>query len=118
MRHFPLSLPFVVLAAVALTGCGDDSGGGTATSETTASAAPSGPDCTEIWSGETLPKKYDGCVRDSELVEPEKRSCSSGQVIITYDDRYYAVPGGPVNDVGQPLEDSEQYRKAIRHCGG
>ena len=123
MRRFPHSLP-LLLAALVLAGCGDDSAdeaaddSGPSSGSASPSATPDGPECSEVWSGESLPKDYDGCVRDSEIVEPDKRSCASGQVIVTFDDRYYAVLGGPVNDVGAPLEDSAQYRRASRSCGG
>lgn len=117
-RFLPPLQSVLVLAAVALSGCGSSTDDVGTAPETSKSSAMAGPDCAEVWSGETLPAEYDGCVDQSEFVEAERWDCASGQVIITFDDRYYAVPGGPVNDVGAPLEDSPQYRKALRGCGG
>ena len=110
----------VLLAATALvstlTGCGEDGdGGGSSASSSTPSPTGSAVACEDVWGGEMLPDPYEGCSEDGEVVRPERMECSSGQVIVTYGDRYYAVPGGPVNDVG-PLSDSKQYRQAVRRC--
>jgi hypothetical protein len=111
----------VILAATALlpglAACGEDDGDGGSSTAGSPTATPSGTAvaCEEVWGGETLPDPYDGCTEGGEVVEPERMECSSGQVIVTFGDRYYAVPGGPVNDVGT-LADSQQYRKAMRQC--
>ena len=43
--------------------------------------------------------------------------CESGQVLVTYGDRYYGAKGSPVNDVGSPLKASDQYQQALASCG-
>jgi hypothetical protein len=111
----------VILAATALVpglaACGEDDGDGGSGTAGSATPSPSGTAvaCEEVWGGETLPDPYEGCAEDGAVVPPERMECSSGQVVVTYGDRYYAVPGGPVNDVGS-LGDSKQYRKAMRQC--
>src|SRR5215203_3896110 len=101
--------------ACGLAGCGEDDGGGSTASGSTPSPSGTAIACAEVWGGETLPDPYEGCTDDGTLVSPERMECSSGQVIVTYGERYYAVPGGPVNDVGS-LSDSKQYRQAMRQC--
>lgn len=117
-----------LLAAGLLLGvsaCGDDTGDGGADSTGSASESPSAsastasatPDCAEVWTaGQTLPTSYKGCMSEGQMVAADRFECSSGQVLVTYGDRYYAVLGGPVNDVGKPLEASRQYRSAWRSC--
>lgn len=105
---------------LAVAGCGDDTGDVSSPdpepSETTSAA--SGPSCDEVWSADTLPDDYQGCVEDGALVEADRIDCESGQVLVTYGDRYYAVLGGPINDMGSPISESKQYRQAVRSCGG
>ena len=67
--------------------------------------------------GQGLPAKYAGCSEDSTWVEADSQRCDSGQVIVTYADRFYAAKGFVVNDVGEPLSDSKQYQRAVRSCG-
>src|SRR4051812_6550489 len=97
-------LAAVRMAAVLLlmSSCGDDSSS-TAddpSTGTSSSASDSGwPSCSDVWvDGGTIPKTYQGCVDDDGTeVKADKQSCSSGQVLVTYDDTYYGVLGGPVN---------------------
>ncbi|WP_148572699.1 hypothetical protein [Nocardioides caldifontis] len=104
------------LLLVALAACGEDEGDGAdGASETTESPTGAAASCEEVWGGEKLPDPYEGCTEDGTVVAAVTQECSSGQVIVTYDDRYYAVPGGPVNDVGS-LAESKQYHKALRQC--
>ena len=112
------------LVAVLVAGCGGDGSSTDATARdesTTASSlpVPDGPSCTETWvDGASLPRRYRGCLdEDATFVPAEARRCDSGQVLVSFGDRYYAVEGGPVNDMGGPLEESDQYRKALASCG-
>lgn len=118
MGHLRLACPLAAATLLLLAGCGDDSSDASTAPAAESSSSAAGPDCSQIWSGETLPKDYEGCVRDGELVEADAQMCASEQVLVTYDDRYYAVLGGPINDMGGPLSESQQYRKAARSCGG
>ena len=43
--------------------------------------------------------------------------CESGQMIVTYAGRFYAVPGRVINDVGH-LANSKQYQSAMASCQG
>ena len=134
-----------ILAAAAATlvlvlaGCGDDTETGTdpTTSDTTSDAPtsdassdtsseaptdsvdPDLPDCTDVWqAGEAVPKRYQGCVADGAVVKAERQRCSSGQVLVTFEDAYYGVEGGPVNEESGGLDSSDSYRDARRACLG
>ena len=90
----------------------------TAASEQVQSESPTEfPVCSELWTaGATLPDPYEGCEDESGFVEPESYNCSSGQVIVTFADRYYAALGGPVND-GGTLSTSEEFEEVLAECG-
>lgn len=118
MGHLRLVGPLAVATLLLAAGCGDDSSDDDTAPGAASTSPAAGPDCSEVWSGETLPADYEGCVSDGELVEADAQMCASEQVLVTYDDRYYAVLGGPINDMDGPLSESQQYRKAARSCGG
>lgn len=116
------------LLAVWLGGCGsetpDDSVAGESTGtpesddSTSESGGPDGPSCEETWvAGQAIPGGYEGCVDGDTWVAAEATRCESGQVLIVFGDRYYGAKGAVVNDVGTPLDDSDQYRRAVRSCG-
>ena len=107
-----------------LAACGDDEPT-TASDPAGESSGPTGgagedlpdwPSCEEVWVAEgTLPKGYKGCLDGGTAVKADKQACSSGQVLVVYDDRYYAVVGGPVNETDGLAEDSK-YRSAKQSC--
>lgn len=119
MRPRTRVLAAVGVAAVALllSSCGEDSS--TTADDTSSSAQTSGsgwPDCSTVWvDGGTVPKGYQGCVADGTEVKADRQQCSSGQVLVTYDDRYYGVVGGPVN-VTESLKTDSGYKGARRAC--
>jgi len=125
LRTTMLLAATAALAATGLAGCGEEdaapaaeptAAASTSTSPSASTkAAPEPEDCQDVWGGRKLPRSYPGCLRNGELVKAAKLFCSSGQVIVTFDDRYYAVPGGPVNDVGT-LKKSKQFQQASRSC--
>jgi hypothetical protein len=132
-------LSSALVCVAALSACGDDEGssaadpastsGASATPTETptptptpteptpsASVVPSGPACDEIWVADaTLPGDYRGCVASGAWVKADKKPCSFGKPIVTFDDRFYAVPGKVVNDVGN-LRTSERYQRALAAC--
>ncbi len=124
-------LGIVGLVAVLAAGCGSDDGdpASVATDSssespevevtpTEASLPPGTPSCADVWQdGATLPRPYDGCADESEqFVAKDPLACSSGQFIIRYDDRFYAVPGGIVHAVDAPLDRNSEYRAAALRC--
>lgn len=111
-------------ALVLLAACGDDEptaadDPSTPASETSASEPPELPDwpsCDEVWVAETtLPQGYKGCLDGDTPVKADRQACSSGQVIVIYDDRFYAVLGGPVNET-EGLKQDPHYRSARQSC--
>ena len=116
-----------VLAAVGMaaglllmSSCGEDSSS-TADDPSTASSSPTSdsgwPACSDVWvDGGTIPKSYKGCVGDDGTeVKADKQTCSSGQVLVTYDDSFYGVVGGPVNQADSLKTDSG-YKGARTAC--
>lgn len=94
-------------------------------SPSTASASPSEspsaegrePQCADVWVADaTIPKKYQGCSEGETWVRAEKTLCASGQVLVTYADRYYGAVGFKVNDVEGSLADSTSYQDAKARC--
>lgn len=124
----------LVLPIVLATACGDD-GGDAATdpeptaesstppiesspSEPTEPAEPVAPPCAEVWvDGGTLPKPYVGCAEDDVTVPPDALDCSSGQKIIRYAERFFAVPGGMIRET-DGLERDDDYLDSIATCRG
>lgn len=119
-----------VLAAAILTllaGCGDDepttasdpsAGPEESSTPTEGETAdlPDWPSCAEVWvDGADLAQGYKGCLDGGAAVKADRQACSSGQVLVTYDDRFYAVLGGPVNETDGLAQDSH-FRSAKQSC--
>lgn len=126
-----------VVALLALGGCGSDTSAGgeqtasAATPSDTADAASPAPSsstepdtaewasCSEVWvADQTLPGRYPGCVDGDQAVPADRLGCSSGQRMIRFDDRYYAVPGGTIYRTDTALSDDRGYRAAVAICRG
>lgn len=107
-----------------LTACGgsdegaaEDPATNTAADDSADAGSSAGePACSDVWiDGEELPQGYSGCTDDGEMVKADKTNCSSGQVLVIYADRFYAVLGGPVNETDGLAQD-EDYRQAELSC--
>ena len=127
MRRGSLSV-LACLLGLWLGGCGDEvdePSRATGSSESTGTSGspsekpvPDGPACEDVWvDGQDLPGSYRGCVRGGTWIAADTRRCASGQVLVTYADRYYGAKGAVVNDMGEPLEEDRQYQRALRSCG-
>ena len=109
-----------VLSVVLLAGCGSDDSGNAAEdpgsdsstpatpstpiSSDTAPAGPPLPACGDIWKvGATLPESYIGCDQGGTQMPAETFECSSGQILVTYGDTYWAVLEGKVQQAKGPL---------------
>ncbi len=121
-------------AALLLASCGeesstgDDAGDDTSSESTSGSASESAsettdpatadwPACDEVWvDGAEIPGRYKGCLSDEGPVKADKFLCSSGQVLVMFDDHFYGVTGGPVNEVEGGLADDESYAGAKQSC--
>ena len=86
----------------------------------TASKTPDPPDwpaCDSVWvGGGTIPTRYKGCLEGNNAVAADNLSCSSGQRIVRYADRFYGVAGGKIYATTGPLEKDKAYLKMIRSC--
>ena len=126
--------------ALLLAACGDGSGSAAAdptepTSSATETASPSEPTgatseaepelpdwpaCKEVWVADAkLPGSYKGCLEGGDTaVKSDNLPCSSGQHIVRYKDRFYAVPGGTIYRTNGPLEKDKGYLDTIATCRG
>jgi hypothetical protein len=128
----------LVLGASVLGACGSDDGdeqpsetaSETSTTETpsespTESGSPAEPAtdpanglpvCSDVWvDGLDLPEDYTSCSEDGTEVKPEKKMCGFGSPMIIHEDRYYALRGNRVNDIGDTAT-SEQFQSALAAC--
>lgn len=113
LRKLPVAVAGTV-ACLALAGCG---GGGNGSEAPVASASPR---CSDVWkAGETISEDYDGCLDDTQhLVAAVKDNCKDGSELTTYDDRYWAVLGGEVQDTGSAggTDTDQGYADAQASC--
>ncbi len=129
----------VVLGSSVLGACGSESGADQASESTSAESSttespteksPSEttpaepatdpanglPVCADVWvDGLDLPTDYTACSEDGTAVKPEKKMCGFGSPMIIHADRYYALRGNRVNDVGDTAT-SEQFQSALAAC--
>jgi hypothetical protein len=121
MTHRHL-LAGAALLVVALSACAEDSSNGDdgPAAQRSTSAAPDpapSPQCDEVWvKDQELPRPYDGCYDESQRVAPDGHLCEFGRPIVTYADRFYAVPGGTIHQTDGPLADDRGYRSDMKSC--
>lgn len=130
-------LAALLLPLALLAGCGSDDGDDSATdpaaptsatatpTESTptespsASETPRGRICDEVWVADAkLPGGYQSCYQDDRRIKANGRYCEFGKSLITYDGRFWAVPGGPIQEVSGKLLDDADYRDALASCSG
>lgn len=77
-----------------------------------------GPACDTVWQvDKTLPRTYQGCVDAAGALERRNvLGCSSGQRLVSHDDRYWAVLGGTIHEASTTLARDPEYRTAVRSC--
>ena len=112
---------------MALASCGQQDSGESAEESpgSDSSSAPAGeeappgtPECADIWQeGGDIPRGYQGCADETGVyVERDALGCSSGQRMVTYDDHYWGVLGGTVNEANGSLDEDRDYRESMRNC--
>lgn len=75
------------------------------------------PACSEVWvAGADLPSPYDGCAEGDIAVPADAQRCSMGAVLVTYDGRFWGVPGHVVSKADGPLNRDPDYRQARGAC--
>ena len=80
-------------------------------------ATPAWPACSEMWVADAkLPLGYQGCLEGDDAVKADNLSCSSGQRIVRYDDRFFGVAGGLIYETSGPLEKDKEYLQMVRTC--
>ena len=107
------------LLGLGLAACGEDTAQPGPAAPGTSSPQAKKPLCAELWvDGQALPDHYKGCSdAHGTWVKAEAQRFDSGQVLVTYADRFYGAMGAVVNDVGGPLADDPHYQRASRSCG-
>ncbi len=114
----------VGLAVTSLAACGDETTDTSASSGAASSSDSESPTetvrqplCADVWvPGQDVPEEYEGCSDDSGWVPADEFLCDSGQLLVTYGDRFYAATGARVNEVPGSLADSKPYQKARSRC--
>src|ERR687897_891754 len=73
--------------------------------------------CGGVWVADArLALGYKGCLEGDEAVKADNLPCSSGQRIVRYDDRFFAVAGGLIYETSGPLEKDKEYLDMVRTC--
>lgn len=97
---------------------------GSTESPPTESTSPSDPAadlpaCQDVWKkGARLPRSYAGCQDAGEVVARDALGCSSGQKMVRYADRFWAVLGGEIHRADSSLNADPDYRDSVASCRG
>jgi len=90
-----------------------------ATSEPTEVEEPKEPQCADVWVVDgKLPGGYQDCYDGDKRVKANGRYCEFGKPLVTYESRFWGVPGGVIHEVDGKLLDDAKYRDALLKCGG
>jgi hypothetical protein len=78
---------------------------------------PDWPACDDVWvKDKTLPGRYRGCLQGTIAVKALQEYCEFGKRMVLYNDRFWAVRGGKVNDADGPLKDSKDFLDDLASC--
>lgn len=90
--------------------------GSPSTEPSDTSAPPEAPACETVWQGgATLPAPYVGCYEGEEFIAPTKQMCGFGKPLVTYAQRFYAVPDGRIHET-QGLDGDKGYARDYGSC--
>jgi hypothetical protein len=80
---------------------------------------PDWPACADVWVADgKIPNGYKGCLDGDAAVEADNLTCSSGQRLVRYADRFYGVAGGKIYEGSTPLDKDKNYLEMVRTCRG
>jgi hypothetical protein len=80
---------------------------------------PDWPACDDVWvKDKTLPGTYKGCLQGEFAIKALQEYCEFGKKLVIYNDRFWAVRGGKINDADGPLKDSQDYLDDLASCQG
>jgi hypothetical protein len=81
------------------------------------SAPPDWPACGRVWVADAdLPDPYAGCLRGGEPVAAAALRCSAGVRLVTYDDRFWGVPGHRISEADGSLRHDSEFRQTRATC--
>ena len=63
--------------------------------------------------GGEIPTRYKGCLEGDTAVAADNLSCSSGQRLVRYQEKFFGVAGGTIYEAMGPMEKDKQYLKMI-----
>ena len=80
---------------------------------------PNWPSCETVWvEGGEIPTRYQGCLEGNDAVAADNLSCSSGQRIVRYQEKFFGVAGGTIHEAMGTLDKDKEYLKMVRRCRG
>ena len=80
---------------------------------------PNWPSCETVWvEGGKIPSRYQGCLEGDDAVAADNLSCSSGQRIVRYQEKFFGVAGGLIHEVMGAMDKDKEYLKMVRRCRG
>lgn len=88
-----------------------------ATAATSRPARPL-PKCADVWvAGQRLPGRYRGCAPQGPLRDADRTYCESGQLLVTFHNRMFAITSGKIFSSDDARHDHD-YRFMQRYCTG
>lgn len=122
-RHLMTMTATTLLLVGALAACGSDDADEKGNDSSSSSQTDEGsgyPACDDVWVvGEPLPEGYEGCDDGGTIIAAVSTDCQDGMQMISHDDTYWAVSGGPIKEkTVDEIAADEGYKAAYDECLG